>query len=114
MENTDDQPVAEEPQDFAATEHEGPANPSDEPEDRPKSPEGGRSYDDDEVAVDPEDAPSANSFIGQITIAMLVLVVLVVLTALTGSAIMMIVTFIGILLGIAVVLRSLFQMMSTD
>lgn len=114
MDNADSQPVPDVPEDLTATEHEGPANPSDEAEDRPKSPEGGRSYGGDEVAVDPENAMTANGFISLITVIMLVLVVLVVATALTGSTIMMIITFVGIVGGIGLVLKNLFEMMSTD
>lgn len=126
MDSTDSHPVPDAPEDYEGVghprpvnegdpeQHEGPANPSDEAEDRNKSPQGGRGFEDDDVALDPEDAPSANSFMVQITIAMLILVVLVVVTALTGSMIMMIVTFLGILAGIGVVLNSLFKMMSTD
>lgn len=114
MDNADSQPVPDAPEDLTATEHEGPANPSDEAEDRNKSPEGGRSYGDDEVAADPEGAMTANGFISLITAVMLVLVVLVVATALTGSTIMLVVTFIGIIGGLGLVLKNLFEMMSTD
>lgn len=114
MDNADSQPVPDAPEDLAPTEDEGPANPSHEAEDRNKSPEGGRSYADDEVAVDPEGAPSAYAFMALITVVMLVLVVLLVITALTGSTIMLIVTFLGIIGGLGLVLKSLFEMMSTD
>lgn len=114
MDNADSQPVPDAPDGLIPTEHEGPANPSDEAEDRNKAPEGGRSYDDDEVAVDPEGAPSAYTFMGLITVVMLILVVLLVVTALTGSTIMLVVTFLGILVGLGLVLKSLFEMMSTD
>jgi hypothetical protein len=130
MENADSHPVADVPEDYdsvgdvrpsspvGGNEDEGPANPSSEAEDRNKSPQGGRPvddhFDDDEVAVDPEDAMTANGFISLITVVMLVLVVLVVVTALTGSTIMLVVTFLGIMTGLALVLKNLFQMMSTD
>jgi hypothetical protein len=100
--------------DRVATPEEGPANPSDEPEDRSKSPEGGADYDDDEVAVDPEDAPSANAFMIRITAAMFVVVILLVLTAITGSPVILVVAFISIMFGVAVVLHAIFNMMSTD
>lgn len=126
MDSTDSHPVPDLPEDYRSEgyerpvsegdpdQHEGPANPSDEAEDRPKSPPGGRGFDDDEVAVDPEDAPTANSFMTQITVVMLILVVLLVVTALTESMIMLVVTFLGILVGVGIVLRALFSMMSTD
>jgi hypothetical protein len=90
------------------------AQPSDEAEDRNKSPEGGASYDDDVVAVDPINAPSANAFMIQITVAMFVVVLLLVLAAVTGSTIILLVALISILPGIAVVLKAIFTMMSTD
>lgn len=114
MDNADSQPVPDAPDDLAATEHEGPANPSSEAEDRPKSPEGGRSFDDDEVAVDPEGAMTANGFIGLITVTLLALVVVVVAAFVTGSTILGVVAFIGLLTGIGLVLKNLFEMMSTD
>lgn len=100
--------------DLVATPDEGPALPSDEAEDRNKSPEGGRGYDDNVVAVDPEGAPSANSFMIQITIAMFVVVALLVTTAITGSTVILIVAFISILGGLGIVLKAVFKMMSTD
>jgi hypothetical protein len=100
--------------DLVATPDEGPALPSDEAEDRNKSPEGGRGYQDNAVAVDPEDAPSANSFMVQITIAMFVVVALMVATALTGSTVLLIIAFVSILLGLGTVLKAVFKMMSTD
>jgi hypothetical protein len=126
MENADTHPVPDAPEDYdsvgdvrpsspdGGNENEGPANPSSEAEDRNKSPEGGRSLDEDEVAVDPEGAISANGFMAQITVVMLILVVLLVVTALTESTIMLVITFLGILVGLLVVMRSLFHMMSTD
>lgn len=90
------------------------AQPSDEAEDRNKSPQGGASYEDDVVAVDPVNAPSANSFMIQITIAMFVVVILLVLAAVTGSTILLLVALLSILPGIAVVLKAIFTMMSTD
>lgn len=132
MDNADSHPVADVPEDYdtvgevrpsspdGGNENEGPANPSDEAEDRNKSPQGGRpvedefDIDDDEVAVDPEGAMTANGFISLITVVMLILVVLVVVTALTGSTIMLIVTFLGIMAGLGLVLKNLFEMMSTD
>lgn len=112
MDNADSQPVPEAPEDLAATQPDGPVEPSDGVEAHPASPEGGRS--DGEVDVDPDGAMTANGFISLITIVMLVLVVLVVATALTGSTIMLIVTFIGIITGLGLVLKNLFEMMSTD
>lgn len=90
------------------------AQPSDEAEDRNKSPEGGADYDDDVVAVDPENAPSANAFMIQITLAMFVVVILLVLASVTGSTIVLLLAMVSILPGLAVVLRSVFTMMSTD
>jgi cobalamin biosynthesis Mg chelatase CobN len=90
------------------------AQPSDEAEDRNKSPEGGAGYEDDVVAVDPINAPSANSFMIQITAAMFVVVLLLVLAAVTGSTIVLLLALLSILPGIAVVLRAIFTMMSTD
>lgn len=126
MDSAESHPVPDVPEDYdtvgdvrpsspeGGNEDEGPANPSSEAEDRNKSPEGGRGYDDGEVAVDPEDAMSANGFMWQITIVMLALVVLLVVTALTGSVVMMVLTFVGMMIGIGLVLKALFHMMSTD
>ncbi|MFA4930129.1 MAG: hypothetical protein WC558_16565 [Patulibacter sp.] len=126
MENDDRHPVPDPVEDYRSEgherpisegdpdAHEGPANPSDEAEDRNKSPEGGRSFNDDDVAVDPEGAPTANGFMTLITVVMLVIVVLVVVTALTEATIMLIVTFLAILVGLGLVLKSLFEMMATD
>jgi hypothetical protein len=100
--------------DLKRTDDEGPAQPSDEAEDRNKSPEGGASFDDDEIAVDPENAPSANTFIVQLTIAMFVVVLLLVLAGITGSTILLVLALISILPGVAVVLQGIFRMMSTD
>jgi hypothetical protein len=91
------------------------AQPSDEAEDRNKSPEGGASFDeDDEIAVDPDNAPSANAFIIQITAAMFVVVLLLVLAAVTKSTILLVLALLAILPGVAVVLQGIFRMMSTD
>ncbi|CAB4909305.1 unannotated protein [freshwater metagenome] len=90
------------------------AQPSDEAEDRNKSPIGGASYDDDVVAVDPPNAPSANAFMIQITLAMFVVVILLVLASVTGSTIVLLLAMVSILPGLAVVLRAIFTMMSTD
>ncbi|MGX6446830.1 hypothetical protein ACVU7I_01995 [Patulibacter sp. S7RM1-6] len=100
--------------DLHRTTEEGPAQPSSEAEDRNKSPRGGRAFNDDEVAVDPDDAPSANSFMVQITLAMFVVVILLVLAAVTGSGILTAVALVSILPGLGVVLRAIFAMMSTD
>ncbi|MDO9407848.1 hypothetical protein [Patulibacter sp.] len=90
------------------------AQPSDEAEDRNKSPIGGASYDDDVVAVDPVNAPSANFFMIQITVAALATVLLLVLASITGSTIILLVAMVSILPGLALMLRSVFTMMSTD
>lgn len=100
--------------DLHKTTEEGPAQPSSEAEDRNKSPRGGREFDDDEVAVDPENAPSANSFMIQIILAMFLVVILLVLAAVTGSTILLVLALVSIIPGAAIVLRAVFAMMSTD
>ncbi len=114
MDNTDEQAVAEEPRDLEPTAQEGPANPSDEAEDRPKSPEGGRSYDDDEVAIDPTGAMTAMGFIALITTVLLVVVAVIIAAFVTESMILGIVAFLGLIVGLSLVLKNLFEMMSTD
>lgn len=97
-----------------ATPDEGPANPQADPVDHQSSPPGGRGYDDDEVAVDPDDAPSANSFLLQIIAGALMVVVLLTVAAITGSDILLGVALLSILPGIALVVHAIFKMMSTD
>ena len=90
------------------------AQPSDEAEDRNKSPLGGASYDDDVVAVDPVDAPSANQFMVLITVAALGTVLLLTLASITGSTILLLLALVSILPGLGLMLRAVFHMMSTD
>lgn len=90
------------------------AQPSDEAEDRNKSPRGGAGFNDDVVAVDPPNAPSANSFMIQITVAMFVVVILLVLASITGSTIVLLLALFSILPGLGIVLKAIFTMMSTD
>ena len=91
-----------------------PAQPSDEAEDRNKSPRGGADFDDDVIAVDPENAMSANAFMVQITISALITVLLLVLASITGSTILLLLAMVSILPGLGLMLRSVFTMMSTD
>jgi hypothetical protein len=96
------------------TDEEGPAQPSDEAEDRNKSPRGGARYDDDEIAVDPEDAPTANAFLIRITAVMFVLVALLVLAGITHSTLFLIIALVAIPVGAYFVLKAVFQMMAGD
>jgi hypothetical protein len=100
--------------DLKRTSNPESAQPSDEAEDRNKSPIGGADYDDDVVAVDPENAPSANYFMIQITAAALGTVLLLVLASVTDSTILLLLAMVSILPGLALMLRSVFTMMSTD
>lgn len=90
------------------------AQPSDEAEDRNKSPRGGASYDDDVVAVDPANAPSANQFMVLITVAALGTVLLLTVASITGSTILLLLALLSILPGLGLMLRAVFMMMSTD
>jgi hypothetical protein len=90
------------------------AQPSDEAEDRNKSPVGGADFDDDVVAVDPENAPSANAFMIQITLAALGTVLLLVIASITSSTIILLLALVSIFPGLALMLRAVFTMMSTD
>ncbi|WP_320673135.1 hypothetical protein [Patulibacter defluvii] len=115
MSDTSPTPTSDEAEtDFVPTPDEGPANPQAEPIDHQSSPPGGRGYDDDEVAVDPEDAPSANSFLLQIIIGALMVVVLLTVAAITGSDVLLVVALLSIIPGIALVVHAIFKMMSTD
>ena len=90
------------------------AQPSDEAEDRNKSPVGGADYDDDVVAIDPANAPSANQFMILITVAALGTVLLLTLASITGSTVLMLLALLSILPGLAAMLKAVFTMMSTD
>ncbi|MEV4422013.1 hypothetical protein AB0L40_18815 [Patulibacter sp. NPDC049589] len=100
--------------DLERTSNPESAQPSDEAEDRNKSPLGGASYDDDVLAVDPENALSANAFMIQITISMFVVVILLVLASSTGSTILLLLALLSILPGLGLMLKAVFTMMSTD
>jgi hypothetical protein len=100
--------------DLHRTDQEGPAQPSDEAEDRNKSPRGGADFNDGEVAVDPEDAPTANAFLIRITLVMFVLVALLVLAGITHSTVFLIIALVAIPVGAYFVLKAVFQMMSGD
>ncbi|WP_026911244.1 hypothetical protein [Patulibacter minatonensis] len=100
--------------DLEPTSNPESALPSDEAEDRNKSPQGGASYDDDVVAVDPANAISANAFMIQITISALLTVLLLVLASITDSTILLLLALISILPGLGLMLKSVFVMMSTD
>jgi hypothetical protein len=100
--------------DLHRTDEEGPAQPSDEAEDRNKSPQGGADFNDGEIAVDPEDAPTANAFLVRITAVMFVVVILMVLAGATHSTVFLIIALISIPIGAYFVLKAVFQMMAGD
>lgn len=93
----------------------GDANPSSEPEARMKSPPGGNTYEDDEPAAeDPEGAPDAYGLLWHIIGAAAVVIVLLAVAAVVDSTIVLVIALVSILPGLAVVVRAIFRMMSTD